>query len=158
MVFWSRGKKARELMDRGFKLLDDEDYPAALETGEKLISLNHSSGYEIKALALDGLSRRPEAIAILEEGVSKAPQVWLLWQLLGNYRSDACEYEKAHGAYRVALTCPDVIEEDVNFNRAIAHYRAGEGEKALELIPTILSEAHAIALIEMEVDCHLAGC
>lgn len=94
--------EAEELMERGFSLLHDEKLLQAFDLGRELEERQFSGGFELQATALNRLNRRDEAIETLERGVSIVPDVWLLWQLLGNFRSDAGNYDGAFGAYEKA--------------------------------------------------------
>jgi hypothetical protein len=62
--------------------------PNALEIGKKLKSMKYSGGFEIMAMAYADDDQKDKAIECLEEGVKTCPDVWILWQMLGNYRSD----------------------------------------------------------------------
>jgi tetratricopeptide (TPR) repeat protein len=76
-----------------------------LRIGYRLTGLNHSSGYEILALAYAGLKMPNKAISTLEEGVRLAPSVWLLWELLGNQYSDQGGYRDAQRCYSESVAC-----------------------------------------------------
>ena len=108
------------LMARGFELIEEQDFEGAVEVGEQLQAVRHSSAFEILALAHTGLGNSDRALEVLEDGTEKAPEVWALWQLLGNARSEAGRYDKGHEAYRKALECPDVDESSVHLNVSIA--------------------------------------
>lgn len=119
------------LIEEGLEQLDSYDYEKALKTGRKLIELRHTDGFDIAAQALWELGRNAEAVELLEEGVSKAPQVWLLWQLLGNYSSDLEQFERAFECYETALRCPNADTDAIHGNYAVALNRAGRSEEAL---------------------------
>jgi tetratricopeptide (TPR) repeat protein len=118
-------------MNAAFDLLNEGDAKGALALGRELEEQRHSSGFEIQALALAELENVPEAIAVLERGVEKAPGVWLLWQLLGNNRSDEGCYEEAVAAYKRALECPHVDTLSVHYNIATVLTRQEKPAEAL---------------------------
>lgn len=118
------------LMNRGFELINEEEYEEAIKVGKKLKSRRHTSAFEILALAYGGLGDKKQAIEFLRTGISIAPQIWLFWQLLGNYRSDLKRYASAHKAYQRALKCPDVSTSSVHLNIAIALSREGRLDEA----------------------------
>jgi len=118
------------LMDRVFELINEEEYEEAIKVGRKLKSRRHKSAFEILALAYGGLGDKKQAIEFLRTGISIAPQIWLFWQLLGNYRSDLKRYASAYKAYQRALKCPDVSTSSVHLNIAIALSREGRLDEA----------------------------
>ena len=130
-------KTAEQLMDEGFELLESYDYEGAIRTGKKLKRMRHSSAFEILATAYAEDGDRPKAIRELEAGVEKAPDVWRLWQQLGNYYSDEKRYDDAKRAYERAVSCPDSYVDSVRLNMAIAMNRANDHEAALEILETI---------------------
>lgn len=125
------------LMKKGYGLVADGDFETALDVGMRLKQMCHTSAFEIMALSLDGLGRTEEAVEILEEGVTKAPTVWLLWQLLGNYRSDLERYEQSHKAYEVALECPDANCSSIYLNIATVLSRQGRHSEALTSLESV---------------------
>ena len=127
------------LTDKGFSFLRSHDYADALAVGRRLKRLRHSSAFEIMALAHLGLRRLPKAIAVLEEGVSKAGRVWLLWELLGNCYSDAGRYKNAERAYQQALLREHCDADVIHLNRAIAFNRADQPQKAWVAIQKVES-------------------
>src|SRR5947208_661551 len=108
------------LMQKGFSLLDAHRYKEGLEVGRKLNRMQHSSSFEIMALAYLRLGQLAKAIAILEKGVAKAGRVWLLWELLGNCYSDDGRYADAEKAYQEALTKERCDGDVIQLNRAVA--------------------------------------
>ncbi|HEX5221321.1 MAG TPA: tetratricopeptide repeat protein [Verrucomicrobiae bacterium] len=130
-------RRATDLMQKGFSLLDEYCYEEALKVGQKLKKLRHSSAFEILALAHLRSDRLSKAIAVLEEGVAKAGRIWVLWELLGNCYSDAGRYAKAEKAYQKALRLDNCDHEAVHLNRAIAFNRAAkylEAKSALRFV------------------------
>jgi tetratricopeptide (TPR) repeat protein len=110
-------------MDRGFDLLDRNNPQEALKIGLQLERERYSGGFELQALALAALRRHREAIAVLERGVETVPDIWLLWQLLGNYRSDAGDYDGAIAAYE-QIDPEDCDVASLAYNHANALARA----------------------------------
>lgn len=125
------GESVDRLMARGFELLEALDFDRAVKVGNQLLSRRHTSGFEILALAHSGLGDTERAVKILEDGVEKGPTVWVLWQLLGNYRSDLGRYAEAHVAYEKALECPQANKSSVHLNMAIALSRQGRSSDAM---------------------------
>jgi len=130
-------ERARELADRGFECLREGDYEAAIEIAKELEELRHTAAYDIGAKAYAGLDDLEKAIETLERGLAKAPDCWLNWQLLGNYRSDMGNYEMAADAYERGLACSEVWEDSIRLNQAVLASRRGEHVQALRLLDTI---------------------
>jgi tetratricopeptide (TPR) repeat protein len=129
--------EVRRLYDQAMHALEDHRYEDAIEIGTLLKQRNFSGAFEVIALARGGQDDREGAVAELREGVSLAPSVWLLWQLLGNYLSDLERTAEALEAYERALGCPRVHEDAVQLNRAIALHRASRFEEALAAVERI---------------------
>ncbi|MEL6715618.1 MAG: tetratricopeptide repeat protein [Planctomycetota bacterium] len=81
---------AEQWQRSGFEALERGVHVAALAAAEELRALRNTAAFEIGALAHLRAGRADEALQMLEEGVEHGPDVWLLWQLLGNDRSDFC--------------------------------------------------------------------
>jgi Flp pilus assembly protein TadD len=92
-------KSADDLMHLAFRALDSGKPKAALKVAKKLERMRYSGSFEIQALAYADLGDPSKAISVLREGTTKCPNVWLLWQLLGNNLSDAGRFEEAFEAY-----------------------------------------------------------
>lgn len=122
--------KAEKLMNQGFDYLDEYEYDKAIKIGKKLKKMRHSSAFEIMALAYKEKDQSKKSIKILEEGVSLAPKVWRLWQLLGNYYSDDKQYLDSQKCYESALSCPNVNKSSVYSNSSLAYFREGKFNEA----------------------------
>lgn len=146
-----RRKRAEKLADRGYELLAEEDFDKALDVAKEVQDLGFSAGFEIAALALAGQERLDQAVRVLEEGVATAPEAWLNWQLLGNYRSDLERYEEAEAAYESALACPDVDSSSVRLNQAILAHRRGDSPKALGLLVDVTDPELALRALAVRM-------
>ena len=127
-------ERAQRLTDDGHRLLAEQEFERALAIAQQLEDLRYSAGFEVGALAYIGLGDMEAALAILERGAKKAPEVWLNWQLLGNLRSDLGDYENAAVAYGHALSCSLVYAPSVWLNQAIMLNRQGLYADAIKLI------------------------
>jgi tetratricopeptide (TPR) repeat protein len=141
----------QKMIDEGFELLNQYNYDEAIKLGKKLQRLRHSSSFEILALAYRGKGKLKKAIKILQEGVLKAPSVWRLWQLLGNYRSDEGLLPEAHHAYQKALKCPEADLSSIHLNRAIVFARQAKHSNALGCLnrvtdPMVASHAQILKI------------
>lgn len=128
---------AQALLRRAFDALNERDLDEAEAAGLELKAMRHSAAFEVLAHVHSARGDGDAAIAVLEEGVAAAPRVWLLWQLLGNTRSDQGDYDGAAEAYRGALACPDVDPTSVHYNQAAAQLREGRHEDALASLDQI---------------------
>src|SRR5262245_30524625 len=132
-------RRATNLMQKGFSLLDEHRYEDALKIGRNLKKLRHSSAFEILALAYLRLEKLSKAIAVLEEGVAKAGRVWILWELLGNCYSDAGRYAKAETVYQKALQLQGCDHDVIRLNRAIAFSRGKKNAEAKNALRRVKS-------------------
>ncbi len=130
-IIEARRKKSEDLAGRGFGFLREGDYEAALEVAKELEEIRYTAAFDIAAQALAGLGKLEKAVETLERGVKEAPDSWLNWQLLGNYRSDMGDFEGALDAYERALTCQGVWEDSIRLNQAILASRCGDHERSL---------------------------
>ncbi len=137
-------ESAAQSIKKGYGLVADGDFETALDVGMRLKQMCHTSAFEIMALSLDGLGRTEEAVEILEEGVIKGPTVWLLWQLLGNYRSDLERYEQSHEAYEIAMGCPDANCSSIYLNIATVLGRQGRDSEALTAVESVTDPSMAL--------------
>jgi len=127
-------RKIDGLMTKGYSAIDREDYAEALKIGSQLHEAKFSGAFEVKALALAGMGKKAKAIRVLEEGVRLVPDVWLLWQLLGNYLSDAKKYKQAMAAFEKGLQVERPDKVSLNYNYAVSLDRKGDRKKALSRI------------------------
>jgi tetratricopeptide (TPR) repeat protein len=131
--FSEPGRRHRE----GMACYRKGDLEGALRIADELRALQHSGHFELEALVHAARGDRERAIGVLESGVLQAPRVWVLWQLLGNLRSDAGRHAAAHAAYEQALLSPRVDRDSVELNRAVATHRAGDARAALDLLARV---------------------
>ena len=143
--------KAEKLAEEGFALLQEGNYQAALDISRQLEEIRYSAAFEIAAQAYVGLGDLSRAVATLERGVKEAPDAWVNWQLLGNYRSDMGNYEKAADAYERALQCPKVSEPSVRLNQAILAERCEDYGRALGLLDMIRDEHLALETADVRI-------
>ncbi len=130
--------KIDQLIKEAYELIDSYDYKGALRIGRKLKRLRHTSAFEIMALAYAENGKLKKAIKVLEKGVNIAPDLWILWQMLGNYRSDNGDFQGASEAYDKGLQTPNPDKDSLHLNIAVAHGRQelhDQAEQALLKIP-----------------------
>ena len=144
---------AKELMDKAYECLDSCDANGALKIGKKLKSMKYSGGFEIMAMAYAADDQKDKAIECLEEGVETCPDLWILWQMLGNYRSDQDEFDKAMACYDKAAACPNGDTSSVNLKRAVCLCRQGLYERALNTLQRVTSEECRIQRESVRVGC-----
>lgn len=121
----------QEWIEEGSEALERGEYERAQRLAERIIQARHSYGFELLARVHQARENLPRAIAVIQEGVAKAPRAWPLWMLLGELRSDHGEYDEALLAYDTALGIDGVDADEVHVNAAIVHDRAGRPEDAL---------------------------
>ncbi len=113
-------RSIQDLMEDAYEKLDVFDSKEALVIGKKLVAMQYSGGFEIMALAYLQSDKLERAIKVLKEGVAQCPDVWVLWQLLGNCYSDNDNYDEAINSYRQALECPGANPSSIHLNTAIS--------------------------------------
>jgi tetratricopeptide (TPR) repeat protein len=91
------------LIQTADEALETGNDQVALAAGQKLIELRHAYGFEVLARAHWLRDEKTKAIRVLQEGVGKVPQMWPLWQLLGDYWTDVGDEKKAREAYEQVL-------------------------------------------------------
>lgn len=121
----------------GFQQLRDGEFEDALETAKKVEELRASACFEIAAQAHANLGDPEAAIAVLEHGVSEAPNAWPNWQLLGNLYADVGRFDDAEDAYRDALQCNHVWAQSIHLNQAILLGQQGHHERTLTALDAI---------------------
>jgi tetratricopeptide (TPR) repeat protein len=131
-------KSADDLMSEAFEALDSRKPKAALKIARKLRRMRYSGSFEVQALAYVKLGEPSRAIDVLREGTTTCPDVWILWQLLGNSLSDAGRFEEAFEAYERGLSAREPYPESLNLNYAIALLRSGQAMQARDRIRPIL--------------------
>jgi tetratricopeptide (TPR) repeat protein len=145
-------RRVEKLSQKGYELIDEEEFDRALAVAEDLERLRYSAAFEIAALAHEGKGDLAAAVRALERGVERAPDVWLNWQLLGNYRSDLGVIAEAGQAYERALECPGVSRSSIRLNQAILANRTGDHAAALRLAGEVDDPATAVWAAALRVD------
>lgn len=80
---------------------------AALAAGQNLVDHRHAYGFEVLARAYLLRDEKTRAIATLQDGVTKAPNVWQLWELLGDSWTDVGDTRRARESYERVLALPN---------------------------------------------------
>lgn len=154
-------KSPEQLMSEAEQALEQLDFRKASQIADQLLRMHHTSGFEYKARALWGLNRTQDAISVLQQGVSVAPQVWILWEYLGEYLSDTGQHDEALEAFRKGLACDGSPKDSFLYNLALVYQRMGEHENALQLFDQaeeairelsvpLLETARAYSLIHLQ--------
>ena len=146
-----RRKRCEALLRRGYARVRERAFDSALEIAAQLESQRFSGAFEIAALAHAGKGDLDAAVAVLRRGVEVAPDVWLNWQLLGNYLSDLGRYEDAEAAYNRALACPGCSTDSVRLNLAILANRRDRPAVVLEFLdelhdPKVVAHAREVRI------------
>ncbi|MBI9075024.1 MAG: tetratricopeptide repeat protein [Desulfatibacillum sp.] len=130
-------QKKKQLMEAGFQALEDCDFKAAIKIGRKIRRLRNTSAFEILGLAYSQKGKPKKAIKILKKGLRIAPDLWVLWQLLGNLQSDLNNFSEAQTSYEKALQCESTDEDSIRYNSALAYIRENkyiEAQKQIEQV------------------------
>ena len=127
------------LLERAYNLIQQGDSEQAIAVGNELLKHRHARGFEIIALAFEQRGRAADAIAVLQDGVSKVPNAWPLWELLGNLFSDQEQFADSQHCYDKALGCATADTQSINYNYAILLKRQGKLADAMTLAQGINS-------------------
>lgn len=148
----------QELVAEAEEALLEGNYDRAQRAAEQVIAGRYSYGFELLARVHAQRGNLPRAIAVLQEGVSKAPRAWQLWILLGEYRSDHGDSDGALAAFDAALGVEGVDADEAHVNAAIAHDRAGRPEDALMRLHEVrgTNDDSAIAAARVRAEILLA--
>jgi tetratricopeptide (TPR) repeat protein len=133
------GRKVDGLLDQAYNLIEQGESEQAVMVGQELLRQRHARGFEIIALAYEQRGRSADAITILQDGVSKVPNAWPLWELLGNLFSDQEQFAQSQNCYDKALACPNADGDSINYNYAILLKRQGKLNEAMTLAESIKS-------------------
>lgn len=136
---------APELTDRAFDALHEGDTETAHDLAAQLHALRFTSYFEIEALAFVQDGEPQQAIEVLRQGVEIAPDIWLLWQLLGNTLSDEGDFTGALDTYERAAECEGVDAHSIGYNRATVLNRLGRGKEALEILDALREDVFEAA-------------
>lgn len=94
------------LIDQADEALEAGDDNTAITIGQQLIEMRNAYGFQVLARAYWQRDEKTKAIRTLQDGVSKAPKLWPLWQLLGDYWSDVGDGKRARECYETVLEIP----------------------------------------------------
>jgi len=130
--------KADRLMDDAFQALDQGEPEAAFKIAKILRRMKYFGAFEVEALACSNLGQTKQAIDALQEGTEKCPDVWQLWQLLGNYLSNEERFSEAFDAYDKGLAIDESFSPSLNLNYSIGLLRSGKPTKAKSQITLVL--------------------
>ena len=128
---------SERLYDIGLRHLAADEWDDALAIAAELEEQRYSGAFELAGLAHTAKGDRDAAISTLQRGVKVAPDVWLNWQLLGNYLSDRGDYAAAKTAYDTALDCPGARLCSIHLNQAILAARVDQPDEALHFVELV---------------------
>ncbi|HOC93566.1 MAG TPA: hypothetical protein PKH33_14520 [bacterium] len=140
-----------DLMEQAFGYINTNELKKAAKIGNQLLKMKYTGGFEIMGLVYMEKGEINKAIKTLEEGVKKAPDIWLLWQLLGNAYSDNKKYKKALQSYSSALKCADKDVSSIYYNIAIALSREEKYEEALKACENVIREELLLMRISLKI-------
>ncbi len=121
-------------MDEARECLNAGNDKKALAIGKNLEKLRYSGAFEIQALAHMAIGKTDKAIEVLEKGTKLVPDIWLLWQLLGNCRSDCGQFARSQDAYEKGLALKNADAVSLLYNYARMLWRSEKFAAAEEKI------------------------
>lgn len=142
-------ERIAELYRKGLSALDQGDTAVAHDIAHQLAELRNTGAYEIDARAHWQAGEQEEAIRLLRVGVSRFPQVAILWSFLGEYLSDLARYDEAIEAFEKSAEGHGGSRGHADLNLALVHCRAGNYTRALEMLDRIHSGPSEYRVLEM---------
>ncbi|MCS7300304.1 MAG: hypothetical protein NZ556_01940 [Fimbriimonadales bacterium] len=124
-------KSPEQLMEAAERALAERDYDKARQIAAQLLRMKHTAGFEYEARALWELHRPNDAIAALRKGVEVAPDLWTLWDYLGQYLPDTGRYAEALESLRRGMACAGAPQDSFLYNLGVVYQRMGDDETAL---------------------------
>lgn len=139
------------LFEVGSELLESLHLDEAEAIGGELIRRCYTGGFEIKARALGARGAYEEAVAVLRKGLEKAPELSLLWHLLGNYQGELGEYDACRASYKRALSLPRCDADSIRLDWATTELNEGRIEEARKLVSAVTDPeaADEVGLFEL---------
>lgn len=133
--------QTQQLLDDAYLALDAEESERALDLGKKLLEIKQVRGFEVVALALEQQGKYDEAISALQSGVTKAPDAFPLWQLLGNFLSERNRFDEAKESYKRALKCSGADVDAIHYDMACMLKSNNQISEALQVCDEVNSPA-----------------
>lgn len=140
MIGYIKKKRLEYWFHTGLATLENGLYERAAKYGKKIIAQypEFSGGYDILASALEGLGKNDAALQVLEEGIKKAPQSYILWEKLGLQYSNRENYEEAISCFDKAIAIDNKIES-LYYNKAVALANMNKLYEALSCLEQIIA-------------------
>lgn len=129
-----RQEVANGLLDTGFDHIDNKRWAEALAVADQLLDMRFSGGFEIAALAHEGLGDLDRATTLLQEGVEVIPIAWPLWLLLAQFLALQGDEAEAQSAFDAAADCAEAPRSWVALKHAEFHRAHGRADMALLLL------------------------
>jgi len=144
-------QEVESFAEEGFSCVKSGQYRKALRIAKMLEKSRYSACFEIAALAYGDMGKKKKAVDVLRKGVEKVPDVWVNWELLGNYLSDLQDYKAAEEAYSHALECPGVWTDSVLLNVGVVEGRKGNYERSLEILDRVRDVKLRLPVLAMRI-------
>jgi tetratricopeptide (TPR) repeat protein len=140
MIGYIKKKRLEYWFHTGLATLENGLYERAVKYGKQIISRypEFSGGYDILASALEGLGKNDAALQVLEEGIKKAPQSYILWEKLGLQYSNREKYEQAIECFDKAISIDNKVES-LYYNKAVALANMNKLYEALSALEQIIA-------------------
>ncbi|MCS7027399.1 MAG: tetratricopeptide repeat protein [Bacteroidia bacterium] len=139
IIQYLKKKQLEYWFHTGLATLENGLYERAAKYGKRIIAHypDFSGGYDILASALEGLGKNDAALSILEEGVKRVPQSYILWEKLGLQHSLRQKYEEAIECFDKAIAIEDKVES-LYYNKAVALANMNKLYEALACLEKII--------------------
>lgn len=122
---------------RGLRYLDHGRHKACIRIADRLGRRNYTGAFELRARSLWATGRTDEALLVLETGLQRTPQVWILWSFLGEFRSALGHYDLAIEAFENCASYNPHMASTSQYNVGLVHYRSGRPDLAAESLERV---------------------
>ena len=124
--------KTFALYQKGVEALRLRDYDQVLRIASKLHQARYSGAFELEARARYEMGEPQEATRVLEVGLRKCPNVYLLASYLGEYQSNQGHYQLAIEAFDRARNGEQDVDSYADLNIGICYSRMEMYDRAAE--------------------------
>jgi tetratricopeptide (TPR) repeat protein len=135
---------------KGAQLLKEGHVRRAERVADGLIAKRYTGGIELKARCLCAKGEETAAITLLEEGVKRYPSICNLWDLLGEYYSNAERFQDSLAAFQQSKVAGG-DEGIANYNLAITYVRMGDYDTAAQFSESVGETVHPVQRLDLRV-------
>lgn len=130
-------KRCYALYAKGLEALEHRDFNKVLKFAAKLHDSRYTGAFELEARARYEMGDRQDATRILETGLRKYPNVYILASYLGEYQSNQGHYQLAIEAFEKARSGDRDVDSFADLNIGICYSRMQMHDRAAEFFAKV---------------------